>query len=99
MTDDILEALLKTVSTKQVTSALRLLGFVPDSRGNGTSMTVWADSRGRTCHVSHCRTDLHIAHLFRLGCELEGLGICLRRDFMAAVQSRNINRPKMAPTK
>ena len=79
---------MKTVSTKQVLSTLRHLGFAPSSHGNGTSMTVWVDPQGRTCRVTHCHTDLKIAHLFNLGYELENKGICPRRNFMAAVQGR-----------
>ena len=79
---------MKALPTKQVCSALRGLGFAPSSRGNGTSMTVWADGRGRTCRMSYSRTDFDISQLYRLAHELEGKGVCPRRDFMNAAQGR-----------
>lgn len=79
---------MKTLATKQVCSTLRGLGFAPSPRGNGTSMTVWVDGQGRTCRVPYSRTDFNIPQLFRLAQELEGKGVCPRRDFMSAAKGR-----------
>lgn len=79
---------MKALHTKQVHSTLRRFGFVPRSRGNGTSMTVWIDGQGRSCHMSYSGTDFDIDQLYRLAHQLEGKGICPRRDFMNAAQGR-----------
>ena len=79
---------MKTLHTKQVQSTLRQFGFIPSTRGNGTSMKVWIDGAGRSCRMSYSGTDFDISQLYRLAQELEGKGICLRRDFMNAAQGR-----------
>lgn len=74
---------------KKIKAILRQLGLRrgPD---DGTGHEVWIDHRGRGCRPVFRHNDVPYSYLFTLGQQLEGNGICLRRDFLALVKGEAV---------
>ncbi len=73
-------------SVNDVRAALRKIGFKPFGRGNASGHEIWRNENGSKVRPVLRKKDVHVRTLYCLGQDLERIGICARKNFVALIK-------------
>jgi hypothetical protein len=73
-------------SVNVVKAALRKIGFKPFGKGNASGHEIWRNEKGSRIRPVLRKKDVHVGSLYCLGQDLERIGICNRKEFVALIK-------------